>query len=80
LEDGVILAKRLRDLPSVDDAYRVYQQLRVERIKQLLNLTQTPVRTLDEAKENAKPNTRAFLYAHEIDWDTPLTRVETPSL
>jgi len=72
LEDGVILAKCLRDLPNLDEACSVYQQLRIERIKQLLNLTQTPVRNLDEAKENAKPSTRAFLYAHEIDWDTPI--------
>ena len=73
LEDGVMLAKCLRDLPDLELAFAAFQRLRQERIKQLLAFNSTPVRTLDEAKDNARTEHRDFLYAHKIDWDEPIT-------
>ena len=44
MEDGVILAKCLRDIPDRDSAFETYQRLRVDRIQRLLDLSgrQTP--------------------------------------
>ena len=77
LEDGVILAKCLRDIPDRDQAFATYHQLRVDRIQGLLDLSGRQIRTMNEAKAHADPSVRSFLYAHEIHWDEPIAAVPT---
>ncbi|MFC0432227.1 FAD-dependent monooxygenase [Kutzneria buriramensis] len=78
LEDGVILAKCLRDIGNLGDAFYTYHQLRADRLQQLLVLTQTRVSNLHEAKAYSNPNRRTFLYEHKIEWDEPITAVAKP--
>ncbi len=81
LEDSVLLAKCLRDLPTSQEAFRAYTQLRRPRVERLAAFSanqaedQTPRRRhrwWPRRKKStpfaADPESRAWLYNHHIDW------------
>ncbi|WP_410668963.1 FAD-dependent oxidoreductase [Amycolatopsis sp. cmx-4-68] len=63
LEDGVILAQCLRDLPDPASAFAAYEGLRRERVEKL-------VASSAGQDVGEKPG---WVYAHHIDWDTKIT-------
>jgi 2-polyprenyl-6-methoxyphenol hydroxylase-like FAD-dependent oxidoreductase len=63
LEDGVILAQCLRDLPDPASAFAAYEGLRRERVEKL-------VASSAGQDVGEKPG---WVYAHHIDWDAKVT-------
>jgi 2-polyprenyl-6-methoxyphenol hydroxylase-like FAD-dependent oxidoreductase len=63
LEDSVILAKCLRDLPGPVPAFAAYERLRRERVEKLVAASAGQ----DIGEE------RGWLYSHHIDWDAKIT-------
>ena len=63
LEDGVILAQCLRDLPDPVSAFAAYEGLRRERVEKL-------VASSAGKDVGEKPG---WVYAHHIDWDAEVT-------
>jgi len=73
LEDSVILAMCVRDIPDLEQAFARYQQIRAPRVRRLAEMVAKPVRTQEEATDNAKPEVRGWLYEHEIHWEEAIT-------
>ncbi|ATL71168.1 FAD-dependent oxidoreductase [Nocardia terpenica] len=87
MEDGVVLAQCLRDLPTIQDAFTAYDRLRRPRVARLMStstrMSKTAVpagplrRTLRDAvllkrlKGRAR-NTEDWLTNHHINWNTPI--------
>lgn len=69
LEDSVILAQCVRDIPDLAAAFATYQRIRAPRAQRLADLMARQIRTPEQAKDNAKPEVRAWLYEHEIHWN-----------
>ncbi|MEV7045194.1 NAD(P)/FAD-dependent oxidoreductase [Amycolatopsis sp. NPDC051061] len=63
MEDGVILARCIRDLPDSKAAFAAYEGLRRERVEKL-------VKSSAGGDVGEKPG---WLYAHHIDWDATIT-------
>ena len=63
LEDSVVLAKCLRDLPDPPSAFAAYEHLRRARVEKLVAASAGA----DVGEE------RGWLYAHHIDWDAKIT-------
>ena len=78
LEDSVVLAKCLRDRPDPASAFRAYEKLRRARVERLVSFSteqadRARADTTDQGIERrARPDVRAWLYAHHIDWDEPV--------
>ncbi len=87
LEDAVMLAKALRDLPDHTDAFTAYEQLRRTRVDRIiaggaqLGKSKTPnpisrrIYNYRARKQYAKPAPRAreWLFSYPLDWDIPVT-------
>jgi 2-polyprenyl-6-methoxyphenol hydroxylase-like FAD-dependent oxidoreductase len=87
IEDSVVLAKCLRDLPSTAIAFRTYERLRRERVEQLVawSANQDPVtprwrpirRFLHDLKIARKPepatHPHSWLHDYRVDWESPVT-------
>ncbi|WP_410642863.1 FAD-dependent oxidoreductase [Amycolatopsis sp. lyj-346] len=63
LEDSVVLAQCLRDLPDPASAFAAYEGLRRERVEKLVLASAGG----DVGEE------RGWLYAHHIDWEAKIT-------
>ncbi|QIS18974.1 FAD-dependent oxidoreductase [Nocardia terpenica] len=74
LEDSVILAQCLRDLPDLSDAFGAYECIRRSRVEHLVAFSGRAA-TMAEAKEKARPERRSWLVDHHIDWDTHITEM-----
>jgi len=66
LEDGVVLAQCLRDLPDAPTAFAAYERLRRARVERLV-----------ESSAAVRPGTKSdkdrnWLYLHHIDWDAKI--------
>ena len=61
LEDGVVLAQCLRDLPAVTDAFAAYERLRRARVE----------RIVAAGAGQRDDGYRTWLYEHHIDWAAP---------
>lgn len=72
LEDSVVLARCLRDLPTLPAAFSTYERIRRERVERLVDFSAEPVDTLDAAKHKAREDRRIWLFDHHIDWDAPI--------
>lgn len=59
MEDAVVLAKCLRDLPDLNEAFAAYELLRRERTERLVAYSRGDIRT----------PTGDWLYSHSIDWN-----------
>ena len=86
LEDAVVLAKCLRDVPEISEACTIYEQLRRARTERLVAFSasriegENPRPTKQPTPEElltlalAEPaDGRAWLYSHRIDWSAPVT-------
>lgn len=86
IEDAVVLAKCLRDLPEIPQAFAAYEQLRRERVERVVaqgargsgDKTPGPVaRVLRDLmlpvvfKFLVTEKSLAWMYNHHVDWDTP---------
>jgi 2-polyprenyl-6-methoxyphenol hydroxylase-like FAD-dependent oxidoreductase len=77
LEDAVVLAKCLRDRPR-DEAFAAYERIRRERVERLVATSDNDGRSPDSGDEvlaeqlNDRQQSRAWLYAHHIDWSEPV--------
>lgn len=88
LEDAVMLAKSLRDLPDRDAAFAAYEQLRRNRVDRVitggarqthakkLNVVRRTIRNFRARRQYAKATSgpRDWLYDYPLDWDIPVTR------
>jgi 2-polyprenyl-6-methoxyphenol hydroxylase-like FAD-dependent oxidoreductase len=63
LEDSVVLAQCLRDVPGAPAAFAAYETLRRARVERLVATSAGQSTDAD----------RTWLYDHHIDWDTPIT-------
>jgi 2-polyprenyl-6-methoxyphenol hydroxylase-like FAD-dependent oxidoreductase len=63
VEDGVVLAQCLRDLPDAESAFAAYEGLRRERVEKL-------VATGAGQDVGEKPG---WVYSHHLDWDAKIT-------
>lgn len=88
LEDAIILAKCLRDLPKIELAFDAYQQQRVERVSRVA----AQARHIGKQKAVTNPvklwfrdllmpvflkygtNSMDWLFDYRIDWENPLIR------
>ena len=89
LEDAVVLAKSLRDVSGLEQAFKAYEQLRRERTvkmyelgersdsgKYVTNPMQRLVRDVTTPiflKLFANPNASDWIYSYQVDWDTPIS-------
>jgi 2-polyprenyl-6-methoxyphenol hydroxylase-like FAD-dependent oxidoreductase len=63
LEDSVVLAQCLRDLPGPEVAFATYEKLRRERVEKLVAASAGA----DVGED------RGWLYSHHIEWDAKIT-------
>jgi 2-polyprenyl-6-methoxyphenol hydroxylase-like FAD-dependent oxidoreductase len=64
LEDSVILAKCLRDVPDIQQAFRSYERLRRGRVERLVAASAA------QGTRATRSESREWLYRHHINWDT----------
>jgi 2-polyprenyl-6-methoxyphenol hydroxylase-like FAD-dependent oxidoreductase len=89
LEDAVVLAKSLRDIPDLEQAFEAYEHLRRERTVKMYDLGERgdsgkyitnplqqwfrDVTTPVFLKLFASPRASDWIYSYRIDWDTPIS-------
>jgi 2-polyprenyl-6-methoxyphenol hydroxylase-like FAD-dependent oxidoreductase len=89
LEDAALLAKALRDAPSLDKAFATYERLRRARVERMVawarslggakliaNAIQVFFRDLllpIFLKRSANPTALDWIYAYDVEWETPIT-------
>jgi 2-polyprenyl-6-methoxyphenol hydroxylase-like FAD-dependent oxidoreductase len=89
LEDAAVLAKCLRDIPDLEQAFETYEQLRRERTVKMFELGQRSdsgkfvtgrvqqwVRDLTTPlflKLFANPKASDWIYSYQVDWSVPVT-------
>ncbi len=92
LEDAAILAKCLRDIPDLEQAFETYEGLRRERTAKMFDLgqrsdsgkfvtspTQQWFRDLTTPiflKLFANPKASDWIYSYRVDWDAPVCAKE----
>ena len=78
VEDAVVLAKCLRDLPMAE-SFETYVRIRRNRVERLVaasandGATQTDGDRVLAEQLNDREHSRAWLYTHHIDWDEPVS-------
>jgi 2-polyprenyl-6-methoxyphenol hydroxylase-like FAD-dependent oxidoreductase len=87
MEDAVVLAKCLRDLPDVEQAFAVYEHLRRHRVERVVahgarsssGKAVGPItRVLRDLllplllKRFASAEAQAWIFSYQVDWDTPI--------
>jgi 2-polyprenyl-6-methoxyphenol hydroxylase-like FAD-dependent oxidoreductase len=72
LEDAVVLAKCLRDLPDPERAFASYERLRRARVEALVDAS-AAMGNAAAAGAGDRLRTPTWDGAHHIDWDTPVT-------
>lgn len=89
LEDADVLAKCLRDIPDIEQAFGTYEHLRRERTAKMLELGQRgdagkfvtgslqqwfrDLTTPIFLKLFANPKASNWIYSYSVDWDEPVT-------
>ena len=89
LEDAVVLARCLRDIPELEQAFATYEQLRRERTEKVYEVGErsdsgkfltSPLQRLYRdlttpifLKLFANPKASEWIYSYSVDWDTPVT-------
>jgi 2-polyprenyl-6-methoxyphenol hydroxylase-like FAD-dependent oxidoreductase len=91
LEDGVMLAKCLRDLPGIPNAFRTFERTRRRRVERIVaqgarsssSKAAGPLGRI--VRDRMLPfvfryivteQSQAWMYEHHIDWDIPVARDE----
>jgi 2-polyprenyl-6-methoxyphenol hydroxylase-like FAD-dependent oxidoreductase len=96
LEDAVVLAKCLRDIPNSEQAFATYEHLRRERTAKMFELGQRGdsgkfvTRPLQQwfrdlttpifLKLFANPKASDWIYSYRVDWDAPVTTATADSI
>jgi 2-polyprenyl-6-methoxyphenol hydroxylase-like FAD-dependent oxidoreductase len=70
LEDSVILAKCLRDVPGFEAAFSTYTDIRRPRVEKLV--AESAAQSSDPGRTRPDPEARHWLYDHHIDWAEPI--------
>ncbi|GAA4748576.1 hypothetical protein GCM10023328_33670 [Modestobacter marinus] len=90
VEDAVVLARCLRDLP-VPEAFRVFEDLRRARVERVVaaafrtSSAKSPppvgrlVRDLVMPVVLRRRDPQAWVRAHQVDWDAPVVPAPVPS-
>jgi 2-polyprenyl-6-methoxyphenol hydroxylase-like FAD-dependent oxidoreductase len=89
LEDALVLAKCLRDIPTREQAFETYEQLRRERTTKMFDLGRRgdsgkfvtgafrqwfrDLTTPVFLKLFANPKASDWIYSYRVDWETPVT-------
>lgn len=91
IEDAVVLAKCLRDLPDLEQAFVAYEKLRRERVERVVRYSARvgqakvagPVGRFFRdlmmpfaLKHFANPNARAWLDHYHVDWHEPVAHAD----
>lgn len=80
MEDGVVLAKCLRDIADIGEAFVAYEALRRERVERIVEMGAERSQAIapDPEKPTAKPSgppapgALDWLYRFHIDWDSSM--------
>jgi 2-polyprenyl-6-methoxyphenol hydroxylase-like FAD-dependent oxidoreductase len=87
IEDAVTLARCLRDIPDITQAFGTYESLRRARVEKVVAYSKTisnskaagPIARVFRdlmmpiaLKLFANPASHAWMYTHHIDWDAPV--------
>ena len=88
LEDAAVLARCLRDIPDLEQAFVTYEQLRRERTKKMFEVGERgdsgkfvtrPIQqwfrdltTPIFLKLFANPKASDWMYSYRVDWDAPV--------
>ncbi|MEU3624648.1 FAD-dependent oxidoreductase [Amycolatopsis coloradensis] len=67
LEDSVVLAQCLRDLPDAPTAFAAYERLRRARVEKLV------ASSAAVSSSTTADRDRNWLYQHHIEWDSPIS-------
>jgi 2-polyprenyl-6-methoxyphenol hydroxylase-like FAD-dependent oxidoreductase len=71
IEDGVILAQCLRDLPEIPRALAAYEHLRRDRVERVVEAGASSANPSPPEPGPRRSNAAEWLYKHHIDWDAP---------
>jgi FAD-dependent urate hydroxylase len=87
MEDAVVLARCLRDMPDIRSAFATYEQLRRPRVERIvawaarMNSNKAPGRMGRAVRDLVLPlflklqggaDAQRWIFEHHIDWDTPV--------
>jgi len=91
MEDAIVLAKCVRDVPVLEDAFAAYEQLRRERAERAVKFSRargnnkaasTPIARWFRdlllpffLKAGANPAALDWVYTYTVDWETPMADV-----
>jgi 2-polyprenyl-6-methoxyphenol hydroxylase-like FAD-dependent oxidoreductase len=78
IEDGVILAQCLRDIPDIPNALTAYEQLRRDRVERVVKAGASSDKPSIPGPGPRQGSSADWLYKHHIDWDTPLSWQPAP--
>lgn len=73
IEDGVVLAQCLRDVPDPAQAFHIYEQKRRSRVERLVTVSAA------QGTKSTREESREWLYRHHLDWDAPTSSSERSS-
>jgi FAD-dependent urate hydroxylase len=74
IEDAVVLAQCLRDLPAVPDALSMFEHLRRERAERVVSNGMSGENPVPQPPGPRSANGADWLFAHHIDWDAAIRR------
>jgi 2-polyprenyl-6-methoxyphenol hydroxylase-like FAD-dependent oxidoreductase len=93
IEDAVVLAKCLRDVPDIAEAFAAYERLRRDRVERVVaqgkrNGTAKAAGPVGRvvrdlvlpvvAKRLAAKNPMGWIFDHDVDWSTPVSSAAGP--
>ena len=95
MEDAIVLAKSLRDIPEWEQAFATYERLRRERVERVVQYARSlgSWRVMTNAfqvwfwellmplflKRSANPTALDWLYSYQVDWGAPVEGTPGPS-
>ena len=95
MEDAIVLAQCLRDIPEGDPAFAMYERLRRERVERVVQYARSlgswramtsPIQVWFWEllmpfflKRSANPTALDWLYSYQVDWDAPVGKTPDPT-
>jgi 2-polyprenyl-6-methoxyphenol hydroxylase-like FAD-dependent oxidoreductase len=95
MEDAIVLAKCLRDLPEMEQAFATYERLRRARVERVVQYAHSlgswrvmtnPIQVWFWEllmpfflKRSANPTALDWLYSYKVEWDAPVEGIPDPS-
>jgi FAD-dependent urate hydroxylase len=76
LEDAVIIAQCLRDVPRIPKALATFEQLRRERVERVVQAGASTGNLSPPAPGSRKGGPPSWLFGHHIDWDTTVRTID----